>query len=124
MLYWENEFPGHGQVHHLAVLCYYLQHPSLYSPEGLAAGMRLLVDFIERGISPQESRRQNREKVNSSNRSWKVTARPGYRGAYTHPVGWRMTAADVINAGAENYIASVQQWARLMLEDLKTSGNY
>ena len=123
MLYWENEFPGHGVVHHLAVLCYYLQHPSFYSPEGLQAGLGLLVDFVERGETPQHSRQRNRERVSSGQRSWKITARPGSRGVYAHPIVWRMTAADVTGAGAEKYIVSVRQWAASMLEDLRASGN-
>jgi hypothetical protein len=36
MLAWEFEHPEAASVHHLTVLCYYLQHPSMYSPEGLA----------------------------------------------------------------------------------------
>lgn len=35
MLYWEAEDPSLGEVHRLSVLCNYLQHPSLYSLEGL-----------------------------------------------------------------------------------------
>ncbi|APV45250.1 hypothetical protein Dform_01935 [Dehalogenimonas formicexedens] len=34
-LAWDFEDPaGAGAVHHLTVLCYFLQHPSRYSPEG------------------------------------------------------------------------------------------
>ena len=29
MLFWEAENPANGEVHHLAVLCYHLQHPHL-----------------------------------------------------------------------------------------------
>src|SRR5512145_2930017 len=50
MLFWENEHPPLGEVHHLMVLCYHLQHPSLYAPEGLEYAKGLLVDFIERGL--------------------------------------------------------------------------
>jgi hypothetical protein len=35
MLFWENEDPANGAVHHLMVVSYHIQHPSLYSPEGL-----------------------------------------------------------------------------------------
>jgi hypothetical protein len=123
MLAWENEDPPRGVVHHLAVLCYYLQHPSLYSPEGLAEGMRLLVEFVEKGKPPQEIRKANRKRVNSANRNWKITARPDAHGAYRYPVHWKMTVADVVAAGAEAYCESVRKQARLTLEELKTSGN-
>src|SRR5262245_38185795 len=72
MLYWEFEYPDLGVVHHLMVLCYHLQHPSLYSPEGLRYSMQLLVDFVERGVSPQESRQRSRVIVDSANRKWKI----------------------------------------------------
>ena len=39
LLFWENERPELGEVHHLLVLCYHLQHPSLYSAEGLALSL-------------------------------------------------------------------------------------
>lgn len=50
MLFWEAENPAYGEVHHLMVLCYHLQHPSLYSPEGLTEARKLLAEFVEREI--------------------------------------------------------------------------
>ncbi len=88
MLYWESERAENGEVHHLAVLCYYLQHPSRYSPEGLAHAQGLLKDFLDRGLSPQEVRRKNRESVDSGSRTWKVTARPGMGASYPRPPRW------------------------------------
>ena len=56
MLFWENENPTSGaEVHHLMVLSYYLQHPSLYSPEGLDEARRLLTGFLEGGPPPLKS---------------------------------------------------------------------
>ncbi len=123
MLYWENEFPGHGVVHHLTVLCYYLQHPSLYSPDGLRYGLGLLVEFVENQVSPQEIRQKSRSQVDSGQRGWKVTSRSGQKGAYSHPVDWTMTARDVTAPGAEHYIESVRRWANRVFQDLKQSKN-
>jgi hypothetical protein len=123
MLYWENEDPERGVVHHLMVLGYHLQHPSLYSPDGLAYSLGLLVDFVEHGISTEQARKQNRSRVDSSQRNWKIRGKPGSQGSYSHPVRWHMTAQDVVNAGAERYVESVQQWARSILDDLRASGN-
>lgn len=123
MLFWENEDPRNGKVHHLMVLCYYLQHPELYSPEGLRYAIDLLVDFLERGQSPAELRRRRRAQVDSSRRRWKVTAHPGQAGAYARLVRWRMTARDVLAGGIENYIGSVNHWAATTLADLRESGN-
>ena len=118
MLFWENERPELGEVHHLMVLCYHLQPPSLYSAEGLAYARGLLADFIERGLSPADVRRRNREQVASGNRSWSVTARPGNQGAYERPIDWTMTAVDIVEGGAEAYCANVRALARTIYEAL------
>src|SRR5512133_3431095 len=99
MLAWELENPSLGEVHHLMVLSYHLQHPSLYSPEGLKGAMQLLADFLERGIAPNEVRRRDRAAMDSGNRKFKITGTAQSHGAYAHPVQWTMTAADVVAGG-------------------------
>jgi hypothetical protein len=121
MLYWENEFPGHGEVHHLMVLSYHLQHPSLYSPDGLVYARQLLDDMLERGLSPVDIRRQRSAQVDSGARSWKVTARPGAHGSYEKPPKWTMTAADVIARGAEDYPQSVRDWIKTIHQAIHQS---
>ncbi len=123
MLFWEAETPSLGVVHHLTVLCYHLQHPSLYSPTGVREGLQLLIGFVEEGRTTQQVRREKRERLSSTNRTEKITSRSGAQGSYAQPVTWRMTAADVVAGGAEGYIENVQRWARMMLEDLRQSGN-
>ena len=122
MLAWENEDPRNGAVHHLMVLCYHLQHPSLYSPDGLRYALGLLVDFTERGLSTEEVRRRSRTQVDSGRRAWKVTARPGEAGAYRRQPAWSMTAADILAGGMEQYLASVERWSRAVLADLRAAG--
>src|SRR5712675_1873376 len=86
MLFWESEdFEERGQVHHLMVLCYHLQHPSLYSPETLAGARQMLADFIEGGVTPSEMRRRNKVKLSSANRDFKITGTPKHHGAYDQP---------------------------------------
>ncbi len=120
MLFWEAEHPAYGaEVHHLMVLCYYLQHPSLYSPDGLTEARRLLVEFVERGASPAEVRQRNQKRVDSSQRDWKIKATATSHGSYDPPVQWTMTAADVATGGADHYCDSVRQWARSINEALK-----
>lgn len=123
MLYWENENPENGDVHHLTVLCFHLQHPSRYSPEGLAYAIGLLVDFVARGVQPAEVRRRSRDQVRSDRRGWKVTSRPGSVAAYQHPVTWSMTAADVVEAGEPQYRQQVRAWANAILAALQGSLN-
>src|SRR5687767_12044138 len=97
MLYWEAEdMETRGVVHHLMVLCYHLQHPSRYSPEGLAHSRALLVDFVEKGLSPAYVRKRDKEKVSSANRKTNIGGRH-MKGSYDRPVLWTMTAVDVVS---------------------------
>jgi len=121
MLGWESEQPANWAVHHLTVLCYHLQHPSLYSPEGLRAGFTLLTDFLERGTTPTEVRKQRGAQADSGARTWKIKGTPESHGAYDPPVVWSMTTNQVIAAGIDNYCDSVRAWASSMLISLKTS---
>jgi hypothetical protein len=123
MLFWEAENPEYGIVHHLMVLCYHLQHPSLYSPDGLDTAKRLLTDFLVRGLTPAEVRRDNRHAVDSGNRAWKIKGTPNSRGSYQHPIQWQMTAADVIASDADHYCESVKAWAWSIYETLQASAN-
>jgi Family of unknown function (DUF5946) len=112
MLFWEAENPAYGaQSHHLMVLCYHLQHPSLYSPEGLEFAQQLLVEFLEHGRTPEQIRLRNRHHVDSSRRNWKITGAGEARGSYTHAMRWSMTAADVVAGGVEHYCDRVRSWA-------------
>ena len=119
MLFWEAEYPAYGEVHHLMVLCYHLQHPSLYSPEGLNEARRLWVEFVEHGAAPVEVRQRNRARVDSGKRDWKITARANSHGAYDRVLDWPLTAADVVADGADHYCDNVRRWARSINEALK-----
>jgi hypothetical protein len=123
MLGWENEEPALCVVHHLLVLCFYLQHPSRYSPDGLRYGANLLVDFVERGLSPTAARQHNSNGLDSGTRKWKVTARSGAQGAYRTAPRWTVTAPDVLAGGMAGYIEHVSRWARSILTALRESGN-
>lgn len=117
MLYWEAERPELGVVHHLAVLCYHLQHPSLYSQEGLLHGIKLLDEFIN-GVTPAESRKLHSTTVDSGHRTFNITARPDNYGEYPQPISWKMTVTDVIEAGINHYIESVEAWVHAIHADL------
>jgi hypothetical protein len=124
LLAWEAEYPDKTYaVHHLLVLCYHLQHPHLYSPQGLQGAKKLLAEFVDQGITPGEARRRQRAVVDSGNRAWKITGTPTFYGAYAHPIQWPMTVVDVTAAGVDAYLDTVKAWARSMNEALKASGN-
>ncbi len=123
MLFWEGDNPGNWAVHHLMVLCYHLQHPRLYSADGLTEGKRLLVEFVQNGVSTEEIRSRNKDRVDSGKRTWKIKVTADSKGAYANPVQWSMTVADVIAGGIESYCDNVRKWAQSMLDTLKSSGN-
>jgi hypothetical protein len=120
MLAWDLENPDFD-VHHLTVLCYYLQHPGLYSPEGLEGAKQLLADFLEGGITPQKVRQRERSRMDSSKRTWKIKGTLTVRGAYRHPVLWSITAADVTAGGVDNYCDQVRAWARSVHEAIRAA---
>jgi hypothetical protein len=119
---WELEHQLYD-VHHLMVLCFYLQHPALYSPEGLAFAQTLLVEFVEDGVTPQAMRQRIGRGIDSGVRDVKIKGTPEAHGSYARPVAWSMRAGDVTAAGIEHYYASVRQWAASTLQALRESGN-
>ena len=124
MLFWEQADMVHlGVVHHLMVLTYHLQHPGLYSPDALKHSMGLLVDFVARGVTPQQVRQRDRDKVDSGKRTFRIKGTPESHGTYDHPVAWTMTAADVVAGGVEHYVENVRTWAQSVYDDLARSGN-
>jgi hypothetical protein len=123
MGYWELENPALQVVHHLMVLSYHIQHPSLYSPDGLNAAKGLLVEFLERGATTEQVRKRNRVIMDSGKRTFKIKRTADSQGVYGHPVTWTMTAGDVTAGGVDAYCDHVTAWARSILESLKVSGN-
>jgi hypothetical protein len=119
--YWEAEDPATLSVHHLMVLSYHLQHPSRYSPEALSGAISMLDDFLVRGVSPAQMRREIRRKVDSSKRVGKIAGTPELHGEYGVVIPWRMTAGDVVSAGIANYVESIQCWANSIHASLRAA---
>lgn len=122
MLEWEFTDPVAGSVHHLTVLCYYIQHPSLLSPEGLAEQQALLRRFIEEGITPVEMRESIRDRVDSGKRDWSLKPK-GQPASYDRPMPWPMTVSDAAGESLEGYVERVTAWANAVLATLnETAG--
>lgn len=121
MAAWELEHQLYD-VHHLMVLCYHLQHPHLYSPEGLAGAKQMLASFLEEGLTPQQMRGRIRAGVDSGTRAYKIKGTAENHGAYDRPVVWRMWAGDVVRGGIDRFYANVRLWADATLKALRESG--
>jgi hypothetical protein len=122
MLAWELDHQLYD-VHHLMVIAYNLQHPSVYSPQTLEDVKGMLVAFLEQGVTPQQMRQKIKRLVDSSVRTHKITGTAEAHGEHAQPVTWTMTAFDVTAAGIEQYYASVRAWAWSVLRALRESGN-
>jgi hypothetical protein len=124
LLFWELEDPFlFQQAHHLSVLSYHLQHPSLYSPEGLSWAIKLLTDLYEGGVHPRDTISRDRETLDSGKRDFKFRGKPGVHGVYKNPVVWSMTIFDVVSVGKENYVSNVNAWAASIYSSLNRSKN-
>ncbi|MBN1965772.1 MAG: hypothetical protein JW910_14065 [Anaerolineae bacterium] len=122
MAAWELEHAIYD-VHHLLVLCYHLQHPRLYSPSGLAGALRLLVDFVVLGMTPQQVRQRDRAALDSGRRRARITGTPDSHGSYDPPVHWTTTVPDVTAGGVAGYSDRVRAWAQTVFDALNDSGN-
>ena len=123
MLFWEAEDPALGAVHHLMVLCYHIQHPALYSPDGLKYSIGLLRQFVETGALPEDVRKRIAPQVDWGKRSFKVKGTPDSHGSFEKPVQWEMTASSVVLRGKAKYVESVKDWARSVMASLRASDN-
>ena len=118
LLGWEHERPEFLAVHHLTVLAYHLQHPHLYSPEGLVYAQRLLADFLV-GLTPTAARARHGAGLDSGKRSWRVKGTNESHGIYAPRPEWTMAAADVLTAGIDEYLERAEQWARTVHTSLQ-----
>jgi len=122
MIKWDFEdFTGVGQVHHLTVLCYNLQHPSNYSPKGLEEAKNSLKNFILNPNSFKEHDMSNRNNLASNMRDWKIIGTVESHGTYPLKPSWKILASDVVMGGLNNYVGNVKKWAQSVLESLEES---
>ena len=124
MIRWDFEdFAGVGQVHHLTVLSYNLQHPSVYSPKGLEDAKSSLQEFLTHPASFAAHDKRNRERLASDVRDWKITGTSECHGEYGRAPAWKMRASDVVHEGLSSYVENVKKWAASVSESLRDSGN-
>lgn len=121
LLSWEWEYALYD-LHHLLVSCYYLQHPHLYSREGLAGVVELLRRWVVAGEYVFDVRESIRATVSQGRREHPITARPDNIGAYPQAVTWTMTAADVVAGEPAHYYVNIRKWAQSVVESLQAIG--
>jgi hypothetical protein len=102
--------PGYGAVHHLTVAAYLLQHSSQLTREGWLYERDLLRAFIIENKPPSLIRKQNRDKVDSGKRDFKIKSKTGQ--PVIAKTTWAKTICDVRAENAETYCADVTEWAK------------
>ena len=106
---------GYGAVHHLTVAAFMLQHSSRLTRQGWLEMRGLLREFLVENKPPSFIRKQNKDKVDSGKRQFKIKSKTGER-IISQPT-WTRTICDVRVENAEAYCADVNEWARAALED-------
>lgn len=124
MITWDFEdFAGVGQIHHLTVLSFNLQHPSVYSSKGLENAKASLKEFLLHPESFKEHDEWNRKNLASSSRDWKITGTSTDHGSYSKRPEWKILASDVVGPGLDTYVENVKNWSQSILETLRSSNN-
>lgn len=123
MIAWDfSDFTSVGKFHHLTVLCYYLQHPTHYSQEGLNEAVRILQAVVENKLSDKDLYKMESERFSSHKRSWSITGSKGTYGNYSREINWSMTVFNVVKDGITKYPERIQRWADTIYSDLKRNG--
>lgn len=121
LITWDFEdFTGVGQIHHLTVVCFNLQHPSVYSAKGLEDAKCFLREYMGTNFSFAEHDARNRELLASDVRDWKISGTPDDHGSYKMMPTWTMTAKDIVEGGLDNYVENVKKWSHSIYEAIKS----
>jgi uncharacterized protein DUF5946 len=121
---WDFEdFLGAGRLHLLTVISYNLQHPAIYSREGLEFAKNTLKTILKSiDSSTKEQERALSKDLSSASREWKIMASQDSQAGYSKDIAWSMTAADVVANGPDGYTSRVKDWGLSVYNDLKSAG--
>ena len=111
----EFERPAYGEVHHLPVATFILQHSCNLTRESWLQERQLLQRFLINGETPAEVRREAGNRIDRRNRPFKITSRAGK--PLHDRSRWTNTIMDVREQDAVVYCRDVEKWARATLED-------
>jgi hypothetical protein len=110
--------PDYGAVHMLTVACFMIQH-GRYSDTGLVWIEQRLHDYLERGISAAQIRRDAAQETRQDRRDWKVLRQP--HDPPQKPARWSVTIVDLADQAdsAAHYRAAIERWARATLTEMQ-----
>jgi hypothetical protein len=102
--------PEFGTVHHLTVLAYMLQHPSQLSLQGWQEMRRLLTEFLDTAITPENMRTLIRKDFRIQKRTWSLSKGPKLQ--IPKGFSWKRTILSVDETTGERYRGDIEEWAR------------
>jgi len=111
----EFEDVAYGEVHHLTVAAYMLQHSTKLTREGWLHERNLLKEFLVAKKTPAYIRQQNKDLVDSGKRAFKIKSTDGV--SVINKTSWTKTILDIRMANAGDYCEDVNAWAKSVLED-------
>ncbi len=111
----EFEDVAYGEVHHLTVAAYMLQHSSKLTREGWLHERNLLKEFLVEKKPPAFIRQQNKDLVDSGKRSFKIKSKDG--APVIIKTEWKKTIMEVRLENAKDYCEDVSFWAKTVLEE-------
>lgn len=114
-LAWEFEDAAYGRVHNLTVSTYMLQHSSYLTREGWLYERELFREFLVGDKSPELIRKERKDDVDSSKRTFKIKSRTGM--PVIPRTAWAKTILDVRLDASEMYCQDVIVWAKATLAD-------
>ena len=106
---------AYGAVHHLTVTAFMVQHSSRMTREGWLFERELLREFLVENKPPSYIRKQNKDRVDSGKRTFKIKSRDGKR--IIEKSTWKKTILDVRTESPEVYCEDITSWASSVLED-------
>ena len=110
--------PDFGEIHHLTIAAYMLQHSSRLSDLGWLATRQLLREFLIEKKSPSQIKKQNKNIVDSGKRNWKIRSSDGL--AFIDRRVWTKTILDINLYNSAYYRDTIIAWASTVLTDSET----
>ncbi len=104
-----------GAVHHLTVICFNLQHSSMFTDESIAWMSSTVQAIVEEGLSPAELRERSVKKFDGKVKVLRKAPRTSSK------IAWSMTVLDVRTDSPEIYVKDVTAWAKSILADMRTA---
>jgi hypothetical protein len=101
-------------VHHITVICFNLQHSSMFSDESLSWMRSTARAIVEEGLSPIELRERSRKMFSGKVKVLRNTPKTPSK------IAWSMTVLDIRTDNSDAYIKDVTTWAKSILKDMKT----